>query len=101
MAGGILVVLGLNLKSGQFHRANFIGTGMHGGVIYLRGQVRDYQLGKEVGVLEPSEQDEESLSRLVGEFAGHFGYDAEEILRAPFLKLVPLHLRPYGRLYAY
>ena len=101
MAGGILVVLGLNLKSGQFHRANFIGTGMHGGVIYLRGQVRDYQLGKEVGVLEPSEQDEESLSRLVGEFAGHFGYDADEILRAPFLKLVPLHLRPYGRLYAY
>lgn len=101
MAGGVLVVLGLNLKPGQYHRANFIGTGMHGGVIYLRGQVRDYQLGKEVGVLEPDEKDMGTLSQLVEEFAGHFGYNGEEILRVPFLKLVPLHLRPYGRLYAY
>ena len=40
MAGGILVLLGLNLKEGEHHRANFIGTGMHGGVIYLRGDYR-------------------------------------------------------------
>lgn len=101
MAGGILVVLGLGLGPGQYHKANFIGTGMHGGVIYLRGQVQNYQLGKEVGVLEPDDQDKQLLSQLVREFAGHFGYDGEEILRAEFLKLAPLHLRPYGRLYAY
>ncbi|MDO8692423.1 MAG: hypothetical protein Q7R39_20830 [Dehalococcoidia bacterium] len=101
MAGGILIVLGLGLDQGQYHKSNFIGTGMHGGVIYLRGQVQDYQLGKEVGVLEPNEQDRQVLSQLVGEFAGHFGMDKEEILAQPFLKLFPLHLRPYGRLYAY
>ncbi|MCL0029937.1 hypothetical protein M1N19_03120, partial [Dehalococcoidia bacterium] len=50
MAGGILILLGLNLSEGEHHKANFIGTGMHGGVIYLRGSVEDYQLGKEVGV---------------------------------------------------
>ncbi|MDO8692418.1 MAG: hypothetical protein Q7R39_20800 [Dehalococcoidia bacterium] len=101
MAGGILIVLGLGLAKGQYHKASFIGTGMHGGVIYLRGQVQDYQLGKEVGVLEPDEQDRQVMSQLVGEFAGHFGMDKEEILAQPFLKLFPLHLRPYGRLYAY
>lgn len=101
MAGGVLVVLGLGLKADQYHRANFIGAGMHGGVIYLRGRVKDYQLGKEVGVLEPNEQDIKTLSQHVEEFSGYFGYNAGEILRAPFLKLVPLHLRPYGRLYAY
>lgn len=101
MAGGILILLGLNLKEEEGHKANFIGTGMHGGIIYLRGEVHEYQLGKEVGVAEPSENDHLTLKELVGEFAYHFGYDAERILKHKFVKLFPLCLRPYGRLYAY
>lgn len=101
MAGGILILLGLNLKEGEKHKANYIGTGMHGGVIYLRGSVNDYQLGKEVGIAEIGEEDYLKLGRLVNEFASHFGYDAKEILKTKFIKLFPLYLRPYGRLYAY
>jgi glutamate synthase domain-containing protein 3 len=101
MAGGILILLGLNVKEEEGHKANFIGTGMHGGIIYLRGEVHEYQLGKEVGVAEPSENDYLTLKELVGEFAYHFGYDAEKILKHKFVKLFPLCLRPYGRLYAY
>jgi glutamate synthase domain-containing protein 3 len=101
MAGGTLILLGLNLKKGETHRANFIGTGMHGGVIYLRGEVHDFQVGKEVGVTEPEEEDHRVLRSLIGEFAALFGYDAEEILQYRFTKLFPRWLRPYGRLYAY
>ncbi len=101
MAGGVLILLGLNLVEGKRHRANFIGTGMHGGVIYLRGDVEDYQLGKEVGVAELEESDYQILRQLVGEFAVHFGYETEEILNHRFIKLLPRWLRPYGRLYAY
>jgi glutamate synthase domain-containing protein 3 len=101
MAGGILILLGLNLKEGGQHKANFIGTGMHGGVIYMRGEVQEFQLGKEVGVAELDENDYLILKGLVGEFASHFDYDAEEILKYKFTKLFPLYLRPYGRLYAY
>jgi glutamate synthase domain-containing protein 3 len=101
MAGGILILLGLNLKEEEGHKANFIGTGMHGGVIYLRGEVQEYQLGKEVGVAEPNENDYLTLKEFVGEFAYHFGHDAEKILKHKFVKLFPLHLRPYSRLYAY
>ncbi len=101
MAGGMLVVLGLNLNEGEHHKARFIGTGMHGGVIYLRGSVEDYQLGREVGVAELEKEDRRILEKLVGEFASHFGCDAEEILKHRFSKLFPLWLRPYGRLYAY
>jgi len=101
MAGGVLILLGLNLKEGENHKANFIGTGMHGGVIYLRGNVEEHQLGKEVGVAQLEEADHKVLRQLVGEFAGHFGYDAEEILKHKFIKLFPRWLRPYGRLYAY
>jgi glutamate synthase domain-containing protein 3 len=101
MAGGILILLGLNLKEGVQHKANFIGTGMHGGVIYMRGNVQVFQLGKEVGVAELNENDYLTLKGLVGEFASHFNYDAEELLKYKYTKLFPLYLRPYGRLYAY
>ncbi len=101
MAGGIMVLLGLNLKEGERHKANFIGTGMHGGVIYMRGKVQEFQLGKEVGVAETDEDDRLVLNKLVVEFASHFNYDAEDILKYKFIKLFPLYLRPYGRLYAY
>lgn len=100
MAGGVLVVLGLNLDAGEYHRANFVGTGMHGGVIYLRGKINDYQLGKEVGVTELDENDWAILRPLIEEYADHFGADAEEIIgRGEFSKLYALSLRPYGRLY--
>jgi glutamate synthase domain-containing protein 3 len=101
MAGGVLILLGLNLKAGESHKANFIGTGMHGGIIYMRGDVQEFQLGREVGATELDENDYVVLKELVGEFASHFDYDAEEILEHKFIKLLPLCLRPYGRLYAY
>lgn len=101
MAGGILIILGLNLKENEMHRASYIGTGMHGGVIYLRGSVADFRLGKEVGVADLDENDGLNLEKYVGEFASHFGHNAKEILRHKFIKLFPLYLRPYGRLYAY
>jgi glutamate synthase domain-containing protein 3 len=101
MAGGVLILLGLNLGRGESHRCRFVGTGMHGGVIYLRGEIADYQLGKEVGVAELKEMDNDILRKYVIEFAGEFGFDAGEILRHKFIKLFPRWLRPYGRLYAY
>ncbi len=101
MAGGIVILLGLNLKESEHHKARFIGTGMHGGTIFVRGSVDNFQLGKEVGIAELEEKDHQVLRRFVGEFASHFSYDAEGILKHKFIKLFPLWLRPYGRLYAY
>ena len=99
MAGGILVLLGLN--GSQYHKTKFIGTGMHGGVIYLRGSIESHQLGKEVGINDLEEGDWQILKKIVAEFAAHFDYDADEILKHKFIKLFPLWLRPYGRIYAH
>jgi glutamate synthase domain-containing protein 3 len=101
MAGGVLIVLGLDLGKGQSHRTKYVGTGMHGGVIYLRGDIPAWQLGKEVGIGEVGKTDFDILNRYVVEFAAEFGYDADEILEGRFIKLYPRWLRPYGRLYAY
>jgi glutamate synthase domain-containing protein 3 len=101
MAGGIILVLGLTLKPGEMHRSSFIGTGMHGGVIYLRGRVEPHQLGKEVGILEPDAEDLKTIEGLVTEYVGHFGGNVAEIMKEPFMKLWPVSKRPYGTLYAY
>lgn len=101
MAGGIIVLLGLNLREKELHQARYIGTGMHGGVIYIRGEVDEHQLGKEVGMATPDATDMKLIKSLVEQFSNYFNMDTEKILKHKFIKLFPLYLRPYGRLYAY
>jgi glutamate synthase domain-containing protein 3 len=98
MAGGIAILLGL---TGIPHQGRFIGTGMHGGVIYIRGNVEPYQLGKEVGASAPDAADMAVIESAVRSYAAHFNVDADEILRTPFVKLTPVSSRPYGKLYTY
>jgi glutamate synthase domain-containing protein 3 len=99
MAGGVLVVLGTNMTGEIRHNARFVGTGMHGGTMYIRGEVR--HLGEEVEVTDLTEDDYRVLGSLVEEFCSYYGLDAEKILESKFSKLTPVSSRPYGDLYAY
>jgi glutamate synthase domain-containing protein 3 len=101
MAGGVLVLLGLNRGEGVPIAGNYLGTGMHGGVIYIRGEVDEYTLGKEVSVLPLDKKDLKVLTKHLKEYCEHFGLDLDEIMAEPFIKLQPLSNRPYGSLYAY
>lgn len=101
MAGGVLVLLGLDKDPDQPLVGDYIGTGMHGGVIYIRGQVEAEQLGKEVAAQELNEADQQELAELLQEYCQDLGLDYEEIMKEKFIKLVPVSNRPYGRLYAY
>ncbi len=101
MAGGTIILLGLNLKEGQDHLSRYVGTGMHGGVIYVRGNIPKYHLGREVGVAKLNEKDNAVIKEHVSVFSELFGFNADDILKGNFIKLYPRWLRPYGRLYAY
>lgn len=101
MAGGVMVLLGLNLKDGENIAGDYIGTGMHGGVIYVRGDIDDYYLGREVKKTELDESDMEKLKPLVLEYCEHFGCDPAMVMSKKFIKLVPKSHRPYGNLYAH
>ncbi|KAB2952413.1 hypothetical protein F9B85_09415 [Heliorestis acidaminivorans] len=99
MAGGILILLGLRGREEQPIVGDYCGTGMHGGIMYIRGSVEEHKLGKEVKPVEMTEEDHQRLALYVGRFAEHFGEDKEEILAQPFTKLIPYNKRPYGNLY--
>lgn len=99
MAGGVILILGLNLHEGERHRAKFVGTGMHGGVIYVSGEITN--LGKEVEVTNVDRSDVQLIRSLVKEFCGYFSFDFDEVMSRKFTKIVPVSTRPYGRLYAY
>ena len=99
MAGGIVVVLGLNLEKDGCHNARFVGTGMHGGVLYIRGEVK--HLGKEIEKVKITENDRNLLHELIQEFCSYFNYDIDNIKFQDFNKYVPVSYRPYGKIYAY
>lgn len=101
MAGGILVVLGLAKGGPVQTRARYVGTGMHGGRIFLRGSIESHQLGKEVGVAALDTEDMQVLEAAVSMYSTRFDRSVDDILSGEFVKLFPLYLRPYGRLYAY
>lgn len=101
MAGGLLVILNLD-GEGRFPAAGqLLGTGMHGGEIFLRGRVEPHQLGKEVGQGEVGEAEWARLSVWLDRFCAEFGVDRSRLRRGDFIRLRPATHRPYGTLYVY
>lgn len=101
MAGGIVIILDLH---DQTHKANFIGTGMHGGAIYLRGSVEQSQVGGQVEISLLNDDDRAVLDQYVSRFLAHFpeiSKSKDEILKSQFVRLTPKSKRPYSNLYAY
>ncbi len=109
-AGGVIILLGLD-RNGLGSKAsaterkslagNYIGTGMHGGVIYIRGEVDPFHLGKEISISSVDETDEKQLRLYLKEYCDELGLSIDDVMRDRFIKLLPTHLRPYGRIYAY
>jgi len=100
MAGGILVLLGLNPDEGPLV-GSYLGTGMHGGAVYLRGEVAEHQLGKEVRLYGLDEEDRSLLKGLLEEFESDTGVDVSGVSVEDLTKLRPFSHRPYGNMYCY
>jgi glutamate synthase domain-containing protein 3 len=97
MSGGIIVVMGL--PDGIDSVGNYCGTGMHGGVMFIRGEVPAYKLGREAQITEITEDDSRFLADLMARFSTYFKFSAEELENLSFKKVVPLGSRPYGNIY--
>ncbi len=112
MAGGIIIVLGLHCSDKPVKSfylfdddeivGNYIGTGMHGGKIFVRGEVANHKLGKEIIKSEIEKDDEKIIQKYLNNYFKFFGNDNKvNINYKDFIKLSPFSRRPYGKLYAY
>jgi len=101
-AGGRLIVLGLSDTAQRGTVVgDYCGTGMHGGVMYLRGQVDfDHIATKFVGINEADEAARADFEPAVREFCELFDYDCEEVLNERFWVVRPFSHKPFASNYA-
>lgn len=100
MAGGALILLGMfTNKPWAPITGRSLGTGMHGGVIYIREEVPEHLLGPGLHAEPLEEEDLEFLRREIEDFATELTLDAEEILSGKFTRVRPYTHRPYGNMY--
>ncbi len=100
MAGGFLAALNI-YEPDRSPVGDWCATGMHGGVIYLRGKVEKYQLGLEVAPEKLTDRDWIALKKEIDEFCREFKIDPRRFRKSQFIKLTAKSTRPYGNLYAY
>ena len=80
---------------------NFTGTGMHGGAIYLRTQVKPPQLPPQVVMRRADAAEMKAIAGDVRAWCAQFGGDAEKILAESFQILLPNTANPYKQLYTH
>ena len=97
-AGGIIVVLGLTDNKAKLV-GNFPCTGMHGGKIYLRGDVSDISFPMNVCASPAGPKDLEYIKDDLTEYCELFDYDIREILSSSFTVLTPDSKNPYKQMY--
>ena len=98
-AGGIIIVLGIDAKG--IPVGNFCGTGMHGGVIYIRSEQVPDDLPAQVMSTNATDEDKAQIEGFISEFCSYFGYDKDEILKSNFVKLTANTKNPYKQLYTH
>lgn len=99
LAGGLIIVLGLDKADDQPLVGYFCGTGMHGGEIALRCQSLPNNLPGQVSARPATPEDMTRLLPHLEEFCQAFAYDQADILKEPFFILSPNTDNPYRQMY--
>ncbi|XQN74319.1 hypothetical protein Mjas_02845 [Methanothermococcus sp. Ax23] len=104
MAGGVIVVLNIDNEGNDLGKigGKMIGTGIHGGSIYIRGKVDESQLGVAADIKEFTEEDRKRITPYIEEFCKEFGLSDElknKLINSEYTKIAPISKRPFGKLY--
>ncbi|MBI0582732.1 MAG: hypothetical protein ISF22_00745 [Methanomassiliicoccus sp.] len=94
MAGGTVLVLGSGVPEEGSPVGTFVGAGMHGGVIYVRGMVEEHQLGTGAKLSPMDEGDRKAVDELLTDFERSFDLPADRDW-SEYRKIVPLSSRPF------
>ncbi|MDD1677669.1 MAG: hypothetical protein LUO93_00610 [Methanomicrobiales archaeon] len=99
MAGGLIVVLGLKQEKPVEERG--IGSGIHGGEIYIRGPVDERYLGVGATIMPWGEKQKAKILPCIREFARRFDVDCVTILEDDFTCIGPSSSRPFANKYVW
>jgi NADPH-dependent glutamate synthase beta subunit-like oxidoreductase/glutamate synthase domain-containing protein 3/ferredoxin len=98
MAGGRVVVLNLGDRE-ESPVGSSVGTGIHGGAIYLRGKIEKHQLGIGAVIASLNGNDRAFLEEAIGEFSRELGVDLSRISFRDFIKITMKGKRPFASFY--
>ncbi len=99
MAGGLLIVLGLNDVIPICERG--VGSGIHGGEIIVRGRVDEIYLGVGAKQLPVTAEQKEAIRPILEDFARAFGIDPAPLLAADYSRIIPSSARPFANKYTW
>lgn len=99
MAGGLLIVLGLNSPTPVSERG--IGSGIHGGEIIIRGTVDEKNLG--VGAKQQliTIKEKEAIMPIIMDFAQVFKIDSSCFRTDTYTRIIPASARPFANKYTW
>ncbi len=99
MAGGIIVVLGLN-PSGQPVISNYSGVGMHGGKMFIRSLCKDIVFPAQVSAHRATSEDMAEIQGDLKVYCEAFDLSYEDVMASAFTCITPNSSNPYQQLYA-
>lgn len=97
-AGGLILVLGLN-RDGKPPVSNFPCTGMHGGVMVVRGGAEGIVFPRQVRVRPAEDADMERVAPYIKSYCKYFGGDAAALLADNYTVISPDSSNPYKQMY--
>ncbi len=98
MAGGTMIVLGLNTSRPLV--GPYCGTGMYGGEIYLRGDYPVKNIATNIEKVVVSGNELDNIIDYLHRYSIYFNYPLGKILDEPFTRLSVQNVRPFAGLYA-
>ncbi|MDD5024266.1 MAG: hypothetical protein WC015_09675 [Methanoregula sp.] len=99
MAGGLLVVLGVSGDPPITERG--LGSGIHGGEIFVRGSVDEMYLGVGARQVAATDAEKKMIEPVIRDFARRFGIDAEPLLASGYTRIIPASARPFANKYTW
>jgi len=99
MAGGLLIVLGLTGIPPIAERG--VGSGIHGGEIFVRGPVDEYNLGVGAKQTQATKDQVLSIKPVIEDFAQVFNISPALLLASEFTRIAPASARPFANKYTW
>jgi glutamate synthase domain-containing protein 3 len=99
MAGGLALVLNLHNNPLCFERG--LGSGIHGGEIYVRGKVDEKMLGVGATAGKCGEDEIATITPLIVEFGRLFGIETAALLEDEYTRIWPSSTRPFASKYTW